>query len=411
VSEAFDIDAEEVVIGFCLMYPKGIQAVVEKGLAPEHFFQLDHQDIWRAMLKRFDAGQPIDALLIEADLGATKGSVDALTGSGYGNASTALAHAGRVVELALWRSREYAAAAMQIACESLDEQAFAQAEADLAVPHRPDENTYSPAQLAEQVFAMLENSEQTFSWPWPRFNRLTSGGMRRGEVTLLGGWTSHGKSVVLDMILDRCASDGLNVHLFINEMAPRQRAARTVSRRSGVLLGSILNNELDEKQRALVLRALNDLPYPITDAAGWNAVQIARAIRRLRCDVVGVDILHLIEHRDERDLAGISAELNRAAKMADCHIVATVHLNEGRVVGQTRPMPTLGDIRGSGMLKNDADNVLFVFREQDADTGYPQHEATGYFAKVRSGIPGGVPLTFDGARMEFTERGSWRTAA
>jgi replicative DNA helicase len=121
--------------------------------------------------------------------------------------------------------------------------------------------------------------------------------------------------------------------------------------------------------------------------------------------------LHLIEHRDERDLAGISAELNRAAKMADCHILATVHLNENRVMGQTRPMPTLGDIRGSGMLKNDADNVFFVFREQDADTGYPQHEATGYFAKVRSGATGGLPLTFDGPRMEFTERESWRTAA
>lgn len=411
MSELFDVDAEEAIIGFLLVYPKGVPIALESGLAPGHFWAPTHQDVYAAILKRYDHELPIDAHLIEVDLKAPAGSVDILTGGHYVDAGRLRPYSQRVVELALWRSRLHTSAAMQVACEAQNENAFATCERELATSHRPDETTYSPPQLAEQVYKMLEGGEECFRWPWIRLDAVTSGGMRRGEVTLIGGHTSHGKSVVLDQVLEHAVEQGHKVHLFINEMTPRQRTARTVARRAGVLLGNLLQNELSDGQRGKVLRALNDLPFAITDAAGWNEVQIARAIRRMRCDVIGIDILHLIEHRDERDIARISAELNRAAKMADCHILATVHLNENRVMGQTRPMPTIGDIRGSGMLKNDADNVMFVYREQDADTGYPQHEGTIYFSKVRSGTPGGMPVTFDGARMQFTDRGSWRTAA
>jgi replicative DNA helicase len=413
VNDLFDTDAEAAIVGFCLMYPsKSIDMAVERGLVAGHFFVVRHQEVWQAMLARWDAKQPIDVRLIQSDLPhLPANAVDELTAWALSNAGLFVSYVERIVELALWRHRQHTAHAMVVACASQDEADFAACETDLGRTHRPDETTYSPMRLAEQLYQMMEGGEETFDWPFPRWNTLTSGGMRRGEVTLLGGWTSHGKSVMLDMILEHAAAAGRDVHLFINEMTPRQRAARQVARKSGVLLGDLLENKLNDKQRQLVIRQMGNLPFPITDAAGWDSVRIARAIRRLRADVVGIDILHLIEHRDERDIAGISGQINQAAKMADCHIIATVHLNENRVVGQTRPMPTLGDIRGSGMLKNDADNVLFVFREQDADTGYPQHEATGYFPKVRSGTPGGVPLTFNGARMEFTERGSWRTAA
>lgn len=412
MSELFDIESEEIVVGFCLMYPKAIDSCVERGVAPAHLFDRELAEVWQAMLKRWDAKQPIDPQLIQDDLPQlSPNAVDAMTGSAYGSPAALRGHADRVVELALWRHRRHEAVVMQVACEARDEEGFARAESSLGRTHRPDETTYTPAQLAEQLHELLAGGQECFPWPFERWNALTSGGMRRGEVTLLGGWTSHGKSVLLDMILQKAHDNGQKTQLWINEMTPRQRAARLVARKTGVLLGNLMRNELDDTQRRRVVVAVDDLPFSITDAAGWTATQLSRAIRRARVDVAGIDILHLIEHRDERDIAHISAEINRAAKMADCHIIATVHLNENRVMGQTRPMPTTGDIRGSGMLKNDADNVLFVFREQDADTGYPQHEATGYFAKVRSGTPGGVPLTFDGARMEFIERGSWRTAA
>jgi replicative DNA helicase len=403
VNLIYDHDAERNVIGAILLWPGGLAGAVETGLVAEHFFHLPHRGAFEQMLKADDAGKPIDTADFDPLI------VDLVAGvPAVGNLHH---YARKVVEAALWRSRQHAGYEIVQAAETRNEEGFARAEQSLLSGIvRPDELTYSTDALADAVLDHISKPAETFKWPFPRFDDLTSGGMRRGEVTLLGGWTSHGKSVLLDQCLEYARAMGSKVHLYINEMTPRMRTFRWVARQTGIPLEFLLKGELYDAQTKKVLDVLSRVPYPVTDAAGWSAPQIARHMRRTRADVVGIDILHLIAHRDERDLAEISHTLNVAAKRADCHLLATVHLNENRVMGQTRPLPTLGDIRGSGMLKNDADNVLFVFREQDADTGYPQHEGQAYFPKVRSGRLGGIPLKFDGARMEFSEFERWRAA-
>jgi replicative DNA helicase len=69
-----------------------------------------------------------------------------------------------------------------------------------------------------------------------------------------------------------------------------------------------------------------------------------------------------------------------------------------------RPAPTLADIRGSGMIKNSADNVLFIHQEQDIDTGWPNGDTSIYFGKARGGGLGGIEADFDGPRMTINER-------
>lgn len=403
VNLIYDHEAEQNVLGAIFMWPGGLAGALETGLLAEHFFHLPHRGAFEQMVSTDDAGKPIDTADFDVLLvGQAVSTVPAVSNLNH--------YARKVVEVALWRSRQHAGHEIVRASEIRDEEVFAQAEQSLLKGiSRPDELTYTPDTLADAVLDHISKPAETFKWPFTRFDDLTSGGMRRGEVTLLGGWTSHGKSVMLDQCLEYARAMGNKVHLYINEMTPKMRTFRWVARQTGIPLEFLLKGELYDAQTKKVLDVLARVPYPITDAAGWSAPQIARHMRRTRADVVGIDILHLIAHRDERDLAEISHCLNVAAKRADCHILATVHLNENRVMGQTRPNPTLGDIRGSGMLKNDADNVLFVFRQQDAETGYPQSEGEAYFSKVRSGRLGGIPLTFDGARMEFSEPPKWGT--
>lgn len=399
----------EQVIGTLLMWPNTVDRVLQQGLEGEHFRAPNLRGLYEAIVALHDEQTGIDPLTVAERAGQDYVFVDALTA--HSETLTLDNAVAKIMEGALWRRRWHAAHEIVIAAESWNENVYAAAESKLNTGHRKDETTYVPDELADLVWTGLEAPQETFQWPFQRLDELTMGGMRRGEVTLLGGWTSHGKSVLLDQILKLSALRGLNTHLFINEMTPRQRTARFVASDSMVPMGDIVRGSLDADQTKRVMQSLGRIPFAITDCAGWNVQQICRAIRRMRPDVVGIDILHLIEHRDERDLAAISSAINACSKRAECHIVATVHLNENRVVGQTRPLPTLGDIRGSGMLKNDADNVLFVFREQDADTGYPQRKATAYLPKVRSGIPGGVELDFNGARMQFEIPERWRTAA
>jgi len=193
----------------------------------------------------------------------------------------------------------------------------------------------------------------------------------------------------------------VRVHLYINEMTRRERGLRTVSRMTGISLLRLSQGKLRDGEHPRFLAAIQGLPHGITDVAGWTAEEIAHDIRRHRWDAAAVDILHLIEHDEERDLARISRALNRAAKLAECHILATVHLSEHRVKQAKRPRPTLGDIRGSGSLKNDADNVLFVFREQSSDGTTVEDEGAVYLAKARNGELGGVPVVFEGRHMRF----------
>lgn len=409
----FDHDLEATVNGTILMAPKGVDLFAAAGLLPRHFHGVPAAAIYGHCLVLHDRGVSVDpftlkGLLRTADHAAldwTLGMAETPT------PSRVQAWATRLIELALWRGRHSAAAEMQNACVDRNEQRFAECEQALAKGVLPDDSTYTPDQLGDRFYRYLDkDARQVFTWPFTRLDDLTSGGMRRGEVTLVGGWSSHGKSAFVDQTLHGLARADHHVHLYINEMTPEQRVARFVARDANVQLGELLRNRVNPAQLRRVMTSLGRVPYAMTDVAGWNADEIARHIRRVRPDVACIDILHLIPHRDESDLRDISRIVNVAAKRADCHILATVHLNESRVMGQTRPMPTLGDIRGSGMLKNDADNTLMIFREQDADTGYPQHESTAYFAKVRSGMPGGVELTFDGTRTEFTERDSWRSA-
>lgn len=114
------------------------------------------------------------------------------------------------------------------------------------------------------------------------------------------------------------------------------------------------------------------------------------------------DLVEQVSPEPRLELARISATMNRAAKLADCHLIATVHLNEARATGTYPPFPVLRDIRGSGSLKNDADNVMFVYRqEDDIEAGEPGSVATAQLAKVRNGLLGREELRFDGNRMRF----------
>ena len=207
-------------------------------------------------------------------------------------------------------------------------------------------------------------------------------------------------SVLYDQILERLGEAGLRVHSYINEMSKRERMDRTVARLSGVPFEKVYTRRLDAKEEVAVRGCLTRVQFGITECAGWTAPEIARHIRWNRWDVAGVDIVHEIAHREERDLAEIAQVLRAAAKQADCILVACVHLNDNRVTAPQRPIPVMRDVRGSGMLVRGADIVLLVHRDDD-ENGIPQPEGAIFAAKIRNGQPAAMGVMFDPSRMRF----------
>ena len=382
--------------------------ILEVGLRPEHFYLDRHQAICQAIYTVLDRDDPTsgpDELLVNAELREVGAEVEpnyvselCATVAAPGNL---LHHAAAVLEEAEWRQRHSAIATLTKAVAERDRAKLVEVESALSEDLVHATADFSPGALQEMGRRLLTHGgAEAFAWPIKRLNDFTAGGIRRGEFVLIGGHSSHGKSMWLDQCLTSWAKTR-SVHLYMNEMAVEERVARMLSKRSGVRYSTIIAGKAGGDERDRIERVIGEaIPYGITSCAGWSAPEIAHHIRRNRYDIAAIDILHLIEHTEERDLAAISATFARAARQADCAIIATVHLNEKRVQTAVRPRPTLGDIRGSGSLKNDADTVCFVYRKQD-EQGVPLADGEIYLAKVRNGVVGAVEVRLMPESLSF----------
>jgi replicative DNA helicase len=385
-----NLEAEESVLG-AVMVTDIISAVLNDAkLTPEHFYAESHRVIFRACVTLYERGERIDALTVHGELQRQAETRDidrsriSQLASTVPVAGNAIHYARLVQESAKWRHYEAASRRLYKAARDYDEEGVAEAEAMIGSDVVRKGELLTPELLAVKLHEHLTAAETDV------FNQRT-GGMFRGQLSLWSGWTSHGKSVLVDQMLETVLKRPYRGCLYINEMAELERVARIIARYTAIPYTKIMAANLNEGELADVLAEVGyngshkRLPFPIVNCTGWSADEIAHDIRRWRWDFAVVDILHEIPHEDEKDLRQIGSALNRAAKQANCHVVATAHLNEHRAHKSTPPLPVLSDIRGSGMLKNQADFVGFVYLDQPNDSPLePDNTGHIYLAKGRS---------------------------
>jgi replicative DNA helicase len=263
-------------------------------------------------------------------------------------------------------------------------------------------------------FAAQADDTAWIRTPWSPLNRILGGGeetgLEPGSVVLVGGWTSHGKSVLVDQILEHAVAQtqGCRAVVYINEMTHRSRGLRTVARLTGINYSKLrARKNLTPEEVKKAVEALGGMPFEIVEAHGRSADWIARDIEARRVQIAAVDHMHLIPHPEGAALDRISATLANAARRSGTLLITAVQFNEERAKTGDLPVPTLRDIRGSGMIKNDADTVLFVWRRQErvGEAGFerlrPTDEALLSVAKCRDGELGDVGVTFQPQRMRF----------
>lgn len=409
---------ERAVLGAMLLSESIVcKYVVEEGLRAEHFYSAKHAAIFAAMVRLLDQGEPADVRTIAAELKRSQSQrvdpldvsetdVDALAGEVpvVGNLRS---YARRVRELSRLRAKQSAAHGILAAVDAEDLDALADAEGQL---HEDAEQTrtFAPEQLADEALTFLQSGGgERWSLPWLRLTKALAGGIRRGTVTVIGGHSSHGKSAASDDIVDTIVGRyGVRATVYINEMTRHERVLRYVARRTGLDLGDLMQpdkQDFGDREWRMILEALSAVPWSLVEAEGWTADEIARHMRVARPDVALIDIFQLIStpRGETRDWDQASRVLNAAAKQANCALIVTAHLNEARAM-TVRPKPVLGDIRNTGALKNDADNVIFVWRDQEPDGSEVLDDGVIYIAKARMGVQGvGQPVVFDGRHMRF----------
>jgi replicative DNA helicase len=415
-------EAEASVLGAILLaggspQPLGV-VTADVRLRPEHFYRPRHAAIFTALFALGERNEPIDVVTACDEL-EREGKLEEVGGREYVHALPNLvpsvahvrSYAATVKRTA--RDRELAEVGMAIAeaAHAGDDEQLARAESRLAKVGEERAERPTREHRFEALLDHVERGELDLpQWPWATLNEMT-GGIWPGHLTILGGITRHGKSVILDQVLEhRCRRDpDARVALYPTEMSTLERDLRTVSRNGDLPLKRVLRGKVYESEARKFRRGAESLSFEIVPVGGMNARDIALDVITQRWDLIGIDLLNGLPGSSKtEDIDENVRTLASAAAQSGCHIIATNHLNRARNIGEYPPEPTLADLRGSGQLGDLATNVFFVYRfprrdAADMPTRHPGSESYLEAAKLKNGIEGRVDLHFDGGRMRFIE--------
>jgi len=173
--------------------------------------------------------------------------------------------------------------------------------------------------------------------------------------------------------------------------------------------GRLENEHFLAIQNALGI--LSEAPIFIDDTASINVLQMRAMARRLQAryglGLIIVDYLQLVEPRTTREgivqqITEISRSLKILARELNVPVLALSQLSRA-VERRESQVPVLADLRESGALEQDADVVMFIYRERDKETSRYKNETNIIIAKHRNGPVGQVELNFDDARVAFRD--------
>ena len=431
------IQAEEAVLGSVLKNPASIVRVSDF-LRPEDFYQQRNRHVFRAMLALFTDGVPID-YHSTADRLQQQGVYEASGGLLYLSelnlatpSAAHIEHYGRIVERTSIM-RQLIGKAQTIAeiayRDNLDaETALEKAEQlILSVSERRVTRDFGPldevlSEYMEQVQALKEGefSRYAIQTGYADLDKLL-GGFQRTDLIILAARTSVGKtSLALNLAVNAAVKHNVTVAIFSLEMSAEQLASRLLSMESGVDSARIRSPHLSDQESRKLDAAVNHLakaPIWVDDTPAIPIMELRSKARRLAAehgvDLIVVDYLQLVASDGSesrvQELGQVSRALKALARELRVPILALSQLS--RAVEQRTPhIPQLSDLRESGAIEQDADVVLFIYRDEKYN---PDSDKKGIadiiVAKHRNGPTGKVQLLFLERTTKFLDLELYRS--
>ncbi|MCP4963678.1 MAG: replicative DNA helicase [bacterium] len=257
---------------------------------------------------------------------------------------------------------------------------------------------------------------------------MTSGGIRRGDLWVLGGRPGMGKTGLAMRIVEHMSLlPNVRVGVWSGEMSRKQLAARMLSGMTDVHLRRLRNpllldedartqdrdkDGLGPQQRAVRSwsQDLDQWPIVLNTQPGITVEELGMWVRRMQMtgglDVLAVDYLQLMGASDrrasvEQQIAHISRHLKTSiARALDVGVIALSQLNR-KCEDRADKRPVISDLRASGQIEQDSDWIGFVYREVEYDDAADPKDAELIVRKQRSGPTGTIPLRFDGPTTKF----------
>lgn len=430
-----DPEAEKAVLGSLLIDGDSIFKVATF-LGPEDFFVLENQWIYEACFNIYQRNEAINQITVAHEL-AQKGKLDAVGGAAYLSylvsivpTSLHIEHYAQIVSR-LSVMRKLISAAKQIEAIGYD----ASEDVDVALrkaedilfkvrQHGGHQDFVPIRQVLEQYFeetgpapVVKERVDRVFT----RFAGLDYylGGLQRADLIVLAARPGMGKtSLALNIARNAAITQGACVAIFSLEMSRQAVVQRLLASEANVNSQKVrlgLYNEDEEKRIMEASGILSEAPIYIDDSPQLQVVEMRSKARRLHfergIDLVIVDYLQLVQGSSRREsrveeVSEITRSLKALAREVNAPVLALSQLSRA-VESRASHRPQLADLRESGSIEQDADVVLFIYRDdfyiteeewkRDHDVElepYPLGIADIIIAKHRNGPIGETKLRF-----------------
>ena len=248
-------------------------------------------------------------------------------------------------------------------------------------------------------------------YPWGRVNKLTRG-LRPGWLCYLAGYPGSGKTAAALEIVFGTAKRGKRVLLNSLEMSEEEIALRLIQR-WGLDTERLFANKLSADDLMAFDNAANFPFYGNVELAAEHSIgKLNALVEETQPDLLVIDYLGLMDIGRDSLYEGTTKLSIRLKNLARTHGLPTLCLSQlTRPQDKTRPSaPSMHDLRSSGQLEGDADQIIFVYREQDSDSKTVKSDGRFIVAKARFGRPGVAAFVFDGDRQVFAAPAEDRAA-
>lgn len=425
------LDAEYAVLGAVLADPESIHRVT---LNAEDFSAWAHQAIWKVCQHLTDRKLPLDAMTVAGRL-EELGQLAEVGGIAYfAHIMRNTVGAGNIVRYAEIVAERAAERRLLAASASIAELAVARDGRPLAERHGEamrllDALASDSAGDDRRTMHVSDAIKATLEWIDDRM-RLQDGeigglptglggldqlidGLHPGQLIVIGGRPSMGKSVLAEGIQRANLIAGKSVRLQTFEMPARDMALRQISAGSGIPLASLKSprglSRDDYNRMTVFVCQQNEYRFWLDEDSSASAAKIAARARaqkrRSGLDLLVVDHLHLMQTRGDnraQALGDITSAFKRLALELEIPVILVAQLNRESAKGGGR-RPALSDLRDSGTIEQDADVVVLVHRDSYYDEQAPQNEGDLIVAKNRNGEVGTVRVGWNGACVRFQD--------
>lgn len=434
----YSVEAEQSVLGAVIIDPKCLNDIAPL-MKTEYFYIPQHKEIYSAMAEMYELSQTIDFVSLLEKL-KRDGVYDEAGGKAYLTqlVQTVPSAANVLTYVSIIRERYYARALMTAAqdiIKDINENALDSGK----LLDSAEQRIYEIRQGREisgltHIKSVIENETydrlSKISDPETRedyigipcgigeLDRMITG-LNKSDLIILGARPGMGKtSFALNIVRNVAMNTGRTVCFFSLEMTRDQLAQRMLSSEAGIKSEKLRTGELDDDEWTRLAQAgdaLSKADIYFDETSSITVPEMKAKLRRMKkVDLVVIDylgLMHSARQIDNRvqEISEITRNLKIMAKELKVPVIACAQLSRGTETKGKSHKPALSDLRDSGSIEQDADIVLFLYREayydnekSDDEDRSDNSKAECIVAKNRHGEIGSIDLHWDGQYTRFT---------